>query len=289
MQKNVIVLDEFNNQISVTYPKRARGLVKKGRAEYVGDCDEAADELIKIRLIKLHAPTEIFKEEALMSNIINFNAREFKFDETCERRAGQRTFVTDPFGENVESFEIGDMDYTWTQIVRNLKLEKNTEYTFRFAVMETCGGQGGVMRFTLVPRVSATELDEKFAESDWEERYNYSLDKIAPAVKVNTPNGQLGVYEINFNSGDCEIFAFLFIAKQTIINIMPASEIEKYRKLKEPDENASGNCDTSDNEMSLGGVDLSNAVLTMDAYNKAMELASKGIPIDLSGTTVNAI
>ena len=34
IEKNVIVVDEQGKQIGVTYPKRARGLVKKGRARY---------------------------------------------------------------------------------------------------------------------------------------------------------------------------------------------------------------------------------------------------------------
>ncbi|MBQ3880685.1 MAG: hypothetical protein II727_10295 [Oscillospiraceae bacterium] len=38
IEKNVIVVDEQGKQIGVTYPKRARGLVKKGRARYVDAC-----------------------------------------------------------------------------------------------------------------------------------------------------------------------------------------------------------------------------------------------------------
>lgn len=36
MTKNVTVLDIHGNACGTTYPKRARGLVKKGRAHYVG-------------------------------------------------------------------------------------------------------------------------------------------------------------------------------------------------------------------------------------------------------------
>lgn len=35
--KNVIVTDEFGNKLISTYPKRAKGLIKKGRAEQVGE------------------------------------------------------------------------------------------------------------------------------------------------------------------------------------------------------------------------------------------------------------
>ena len=35
--KNVIVVDENGNQYEATYPKRARNLVKNGRARYIDD------------------------------------------------------------------------------------------------------------------------------------------------------------------------------------------------------------------------------------------------------------
>ena len=38
MEKNVVVLDEQGKKIGMTYPKRARGLVKKGRARCVDAC-----------------------------------------------------------------------------------------------------------------------------------------------------------------------------------------------------------------------------------------------------------
>ncbi|MBD5116499.1 MAG: hypothetical protein HDT48_03160 [Ruminococcaceae bacterium] len=37
IEKNVIVTDEFGNKLTSTYPKRAKGLIKKGRAERVGE------------------------------------------------------------------------------------------------------------------------------------------------------------------------------------------------------------------------------------------------------------
>lgn len=35
--KNMIVIDEYGNTIGLTYPKRAKGLIKKGRAVSVGE------------------------------------------------------------------------------------------------------------------------------------------------------------------------------------------------------------------------------------------------------------
>lgn len=37
IEKNIIVIDELGNQLEATYPKRARGLVKKGRARFIDE------------------------------------------------------------------------------------------------------------------------------------------------------------------------------------------------------------------------------------------------------------
>ena len=37
IEKNVIVVDEFGNEYGATYPKRARGLVKSGRARFIDE------------------------------------------------------------------------------------------------------------------------------------------------------------------------------------------------------------------------------------------------------------
>lgn len=37
IEKNVIVVDEQGNEYEATYPKRAKGLVKNGRARFIGE------------------------------------------------------------------------------------------------------------------------------------------------------------------------------------------------------------------------------------------------------------
>ena len=68
-----------------------------------------------------------------MSNVINFSAREFRFDKTCEDNTGIRAVITTSQG-NTEAYEIGDWSWSWTQIFCDKKLEKNTDYIFRFAM-----------------------------------------------------------------------------------------------------------------------------------------------------------
>ena len=83
--------DEFDNRIGLTYPRRAQGLIKHGRAEYVSDD--------RIRLLKgAHAPSaNNDTEDIKMSNIINFNAQEFKFDEGCQSTGGPPANAFQPF------------------------------------------------------------------------------------------------------------------------------------------------------------------------------------------------
>lgn len=124
IEKNIIVTDVDGRRIGTTYPKRAKGLLKNGRAEYVNDRE--------IRLTNTHASAVYTTEDETMSKVINFNTRDFVFDATCKVNRGFRGFVTTPNG-NEEIWEIGD--WNWTQIITVLKgLEPDTDYVFRFAM-----------------------------------------------------------------------------------------------------------------------------------------------------------
>ena len=61
-----------------------------------------------------------------MSNIIEFNAGEFKFDVSCKQGAGSRVFVTDFKGKNVQVFDLGDWQWTWSQITCDKQLDPDT-------------------------------------------------------------------------------------------------------------------------------------------------------------------
>ncbi len=63
MAKNIIVIDEQGNKHGVTYPKRAKGLIKNGRARFVDE-----------NTICLACPPEINLEENKMTN--NFDVEQ---------------------------------------------------------------------------------------------------------------------------------------------------------------------------------------------------------------------
>ena len=73
MTKNVIVVDEQGNQYEATYPKRAQGLVKNGRARFVDDTHA--------KICLACPPNENLEDKKMSENIItnaveNENARE---------------------------------------------------------------------------------------------------------------------------------------------------------------------------------------------------------------------
>lgn len=219
--------------MGLTYPKRARGLVKNGRAEYVGDCE------IRLLFQRFESETAITHdpsvnkdtEDNTMSKVINFNAREFKFDSSCDNNAGSRMFVTDCNGQNTEIYEIGDWGWAWTQICCDKRLEKNTDYVFRFAMTggynDTCDGTS---QFVIVPIEN-----EDITPEDWENRYVYNLSQsqYKPTLSKRWGDGMLRVYEIPFNTYECENFRFMFISQHVVVRLFTAQELSAYADLED--------------------------------------------------------
>lgn len=281
IEKNVIVTDQFDNQIGLTYPKRARGLIKNGRAEYVSDD--------RIRLLKgAHTPSaNNDTEDIKMSNVINFNAGEFKFDEDCQS-AGSRMFISDFSGENVQIFEIGDWNWTWSQIKCEKQLEPDTDYVFRFAVQGGVNNTGdGQSRFIIMQ------------DKDWDNRLEYPIERsrFKPVLSKTVKVGFLRVYEIPFNSGESGNVTFIFTAQHFVETIMPAKELEAYAELEdqtydqlwqEIQEKRAGNNMKDFKGNGKGGyLDLSGAVINDPTLvQQFVDLAEKGSNINLSGAVL---
>ncbi len=285
IEKNVIVTDEFGNRIGLTYPKRARGLVKKGRAEY------AAND--RIRLLKgAYDPPVNDTEDFKMSNVINFNAGEFKFDTNvqsmdgspCVINAGSRMFLTDFKGENVQVFEIGDWQWTWSQIKCTEQLEPNTDYLFRFAVTGGLNDTGnGVSHFIVMQ------------DKNWEDRLEYPLERsrFKPVLSKRCNGEWLRVYEIPFNSGESGTVTFMFNAQHFVETIMPAYENEAYADFEDItyeqlwQEIQNKNRNDSGRSFGAGSVNLSGAVINGELVEKLADLAAMGINLNLSGAVID--
>ena len=224
IEKNILVTDANGNQIGSTYPKRAKGLVKSGRAEYVGDCE--------IRLLQALSPTVIPKhitEEHKMSKVINFSARDFRFDPDCMSNAGGRVMVSTDDGV-VESFEIGDWGWKWTQIIRDIDVEPHTDYTFRFAMNGGHNDDGDELCQVMI-----------FPEGGWEERYVFPLEKsrFRPVLSKRLDPEDVGhdtflrVYEIPFSTGDATRFRIMLVAHHAVARFLPAKELSAYADMED--------------------------------------------------------
>ncbi len=73
MEKNVFVVDEFGHEYEATYPKRAKGLVKSGRARFV-DTN---------RICLLRPPKQNLEDKHMEQNTSALTAREI-FDQIVQ-------------------------------------------------------------------------------------------------------------------------------------------------------------------------------------------------------------
>lgn len=234
IEKNIIVTDADGKAIGSTYPKRAKGLVKNGRAEY------ADDQTIRLRFTR--APTAVdTTEEHKMSKVINFNAREFRLDETCvtfdddgnvigRSNVGERAYQTTSLG-SFEMWEIGDWGWNWTQIVSEKKLEKNTDYILRFAMT---GGHCDTFDETSKVILNAKDGYDT-PEAAWEDRmtFNIAQSKYEPVISKRDKTGLLRVFEIPFNSGEKENWRIVFVAMHAVARFFTAPDNAAFEKLED--------------------------------------------------------
>lgn len=223
-KQTVRVFSADGEEIGSTYPKRAKGLVKQGRARYVNDSE--------IRLI-VSEVTQI-TEETKMDNNINtntpaaqtepvnrlyFSAREWSFNKECSDNVGSRSFMQGPDGIINEAYMIGDWGWRWTEIVsKTLLLPKNTLHTFTFWLN---GGEND--------NNDETCRFEVIYNNDHESRYTYNLNRnfIRPLKKVNGWE----LYEIPFRTGDNEYTQLKFAAQRAYMTVLTAKDASEYADL----------------------------------------------------------
>lgn len=142
MTKNVTVTDAQGNIIGTTYPKRASGLIKNGRAIFVDDCT--------IRLSGKPEPSDTYNtSEVNQMNYIFFNPRNWSFDQMQNNNQNsfgygrnngfsqsfpaERSFINDFDGSLIESLMFGDWNTSYARAVsKELSLLPDTEYCFVF-------------------------------------------------------------------------------------------------------------------------------------------------------------
>ncbi len=94
IEKNILVVDEKGNEYEATYPKRAKGLVKKGRARFISE-----------NMICLACPPNELEDNDMQNNEKHTDTGKFTMDyvlEQIEKIAQQTDYLTktvDKLGE----------------------------------------------------------------------------------------------------------------------------------------------------------------------------------------------
>ena len=219
MTKNIIVTDANGDIIGTTFPKRAKGLIKSGRASFV---DEGT-----IRMSAGKAPPEhksIISEETRSMIYITFKGDEWV------RRNTDISFMTGLDGKLSETLMLGSWDSAESVAVsRPYMLTPGTSYSYVFWLN---GGENE----------SANEVcNFKITFfNDWENCNVYRLNRGYIKPLLHQQGWEL--YEIPFTTpdvaGDVSV-TFSFTAAKAPMAVMPAKEPAAYSDMKdEPDEYA---------------------------------------------------
>ena len=253
MTKNVTVTDAQGNIIGTTYPKRASGLIKNGRAIFVDDCT--------IRLSGKPEPSDTYNtSEVNQMNYIFFNPRNWSFDQMQNNNQNnfgygrnngfsqsfpaERSFINDFDGSLVESLLFGDWNTSYARAVsKELSLLPDTEYCFVFWLN---GGEND-------KNSEICRLQIAFG-SNWDDCYTYKLNRnyIKPvlhrdgwelySIPFRTPVAYTSATTQSGNNDTAPTVAtyLAFVAGNAPMAVKPAKELEAYSDWEDaPDEFAS--------------------------------------------------
>ncbi len=117
IEKTILVVDEFGNEYEATYPKRAKGLVKNGRARFIGE-----------NKICLLCPPDHMTEDNTMSDNNHVN--------TEINKTASSFFPPIPKEENTVS-----LPYILAQIE---KIQSQTDYLYRIIDAVQKSGSDGI-------------------------------------------------------------------------------------------------------------------------------------------------
>jgi len=249
--KNVIVTDEFGNKLTSTYPKRAKGLIKNGRAERVGEneirligcsvmpCTEdnmnntyttninEAENLSTVTIVpetgEVIEPTENAEntyESASAKKTARrlfFEPRSWKPAKKVDSTVSSRSFISSPFGEGlIEAYMLGDWNWNWSVIeTADMTLEKNTDYEFIFWLN---GGENETAN-------EVCKLEVIF-DNDYEDRYTYNLNRDFIRYEKHFKGWYL--YRIPFNTGNACYTKLQLTAMRAYTTFIKAEDPESY-------------------------------------------------------------
>lgn len=260
MQNNqtVVVIDEHGEVVGTTYPKRAKGLIKKGRAEALaenvirlGDFrpkDQSTEE-IKMDVLNEQVINNT-QEQAVENTVENlwktftgkheyilFDPRKWYIPEKFLDSPVERYMYQSPDGKMTEIFSLGDWNGNWAQTYsRFIPVSSDTDYTFVFWLNggendrydETCG-------LIAVYTDAAGEGDDVISDEEWDQRYVYRLNRGGVKPVKNIEGWYL--FAIDLPKPDKKFLELRFAAQNAPMALKAAEEPSAYADLEDrPDE-----------------------------------------------------
>lgn len=234
MEKNgqtVSVLDEQDTVIGHTYPKRAKGLVKNRRAEFVSDK--------AIRLCR-QCPTYENMEDKEMDqiNFITLHPKAWrKNPDGADKTVCDHFTINNPlFGavadapRMVEVLSLGSFNWGITSYVTNgfQELSPNTEYHLVFWLN---GGENDRSDETCQLQILFTDDNITASNSEFEKGMRFRLNRgyIKPLKKYKGWE----YYDITFTTPQTRYTQFQFVADRAPMALMDAGEPDLYKDLQD--------------------------------------------------------
>lgn len=223
--QTVAIVDADGGTIGYTYPKRAKGLIKKGRAVPV------SDYIIRLKDCPAHTCAEVITMD---KNYIFFNPREWNLhQDEYGYRDCQRFYADNPIRDGLtEMVAMSNFGNHYVKIETRLRLEKEREYHFVFWLN---GGENDarteVCNLLLLP---AYDMEGEVSRSEWYNCRVYRLNRsfIKPVKRYRGWE----LYDIPFETGDKECVWLYFEADKAPMAVVHAEPVESYDDLEDEED-----------------------------------------------------
>lgn len=223
--QTIALSNDTGDIIGYTYPKRAKGLIKKGRAVPVSDF------AIRLKDCPAHTCAEVSMMDA---NYIFFKPREWTLFQAERGNAKyERFFADNPVGDTLaEMVTMSNFGSWYTRIGTRMRLDRDTKYHFVFWLN---GGENDAE--TEVCNLVLLYLDDIKAEvsqTEWEQRCTYKLNR--SYIKPVKHYRGWELYDIVFETGDQENVLMCFEADKAPMTVMHAEPVENYSDLEDEED-----------------------------------------------------
>lgn len=234
----VAVLDQNGEIIGKTYPKRAKGLVKKCRAQFVSDSeirlihtDPTCKNTEDLKMDNIQNTVNTTETEAITKkNYIFFNPKKWQKHPDVQSTVSDRFYINSVFGEGLtEVYSLGNWQSNWSEITSEmLMLEKNTEYHFLFWLN---GGENDRSCEVCQCQIMFSDNNIRVSESDWNSKLTYKLNRSFLKPLKRYMGWEL--YDIPFITEEKEYTQIRFVAQFAPMTVMAADEPKSYNDLPE--------------------------------------------------------